>query len=320
MTRVDFMNAVSRKFHGMTFAVKKHSPEILLVTGIVTGIAGAVVACKASTKLSEIIGDAKDEVAEIRHYEANPQLLEVEYTHEKAKKDTVIVFTRTGVKLFKMYAPAVALGALSITSILTSHNILRKRNLALAAAYAAVDSSFKGYRSRVIERFGEELDKELKYGVKAQEVDEVTTDENGEEKVVKKTANVASGDIYSPYARIFDETCLNWVRNADRNRLFLSQVQEHANRELKRKGFLFLNDVYELLGFDRSQPGQSVGWIYAPEDPNHKGDNEVNFGIYDCYTGIDSVDGPKRAFINGKEKSIILDFNVDGPIVDYLPR
>lgn len=319
MTKVDFMNAVSRKFHGMTFAVKKHSPEILLVTGIVTGVACVVAACKASTKLNEVIGDAKDDVENIRYREAHPELSDGNYTHEKAKKDTVVVFTRTGVKLIKLYAPAVALGALSITSVLTSHNILRKRNFALAAAYAAVDSSFKGYRGRVIERFGEELDKELKYGVKTQEVEEIVKDETGEEKAVKKNVNVASADIYSPYSRFFDETCINWVRNAEQNRFFLSQVQEHANRELKRKGVLFLNDVYEMLGFDRTRAGQSVGWVYAPEDPNHKGDNEVNFGIYDCYTGVDIVDMPKRAFINGKEKSILLDFNVDGPVYDRLP-
>ena len=319
MTKTQIMNAVSRKFHGFGFTVKKHSPELLLVTGIVSGIAGAIVACKATTKVSTIIDNKNDELDEIRHYQEHPELLAEEFTPEQAKKATVAVYAHTGVELVKLYAPAVALGTLSVVSVLASHNLLRKRNAALAAAYAAVDNSFKGYRERVIERFGEELDRELKYGIKTKEVEEIVKDENGEEKVVKKTVEVAS-DVLSPYSRIFDETCLNWVRDAEQNMFFLHQVQKHANRELQRKGILFLNEVYEMLGFDKSQAGQSVGWVYDPENPNHKGDNEVNFGLYNCYTGIDKIDEPKRAFINGREKSIILDFNVDGPVYERLPR
>lgn len=318
MKTSQIMNAVSRKFHGLGFTVKKHSPEILLATGIVSGVTAAVMACKATTKLSTILDKAKDEVAEIHHYETHPELLVEEYTPEKAKRDVAVVYAHTGVELVKLYAPAVALGTLSIVSVLTSHNILRKRNVALAAAYAAVDSSFKGYRNRVIERFGEELDRELKYGIKAKEVEETVVDENGEVKTVKKTVEVSEGDVYSPYARIFDETCLNWVKDAEQNMYFLRRVQEHANRELKRKGILFLNEVYEMLGFKRSIAGQQVGWIYDPNNPDHVGDNAVDFGIYDFYTGNEKVDEPKRAFINGLERSIVLDFNVDGPVYNKL--
>lgn len=310
MTKAQFMNNVSRKFHRIGFKFKKHSPEILLVTGIVSGIAGAIVACKATTKLGDVLEETKENLAEIK-YDHNI----AELTTDKAYKRALTgEYIHTGIQLVKLYAPAVTLGGVAVTSILASHNLMRGRNAALAAAYATVDNSFKDYRNRVIERFGEKVDRELKYNIKAQEVEEVTVDENGETQVTKKVVEVADFDTYSQYSRIFDETCAGWVRDADQNKYFLLQVQKWANYELKRKGMLFLNEVYEKLGFDRTMAGQEVGWVYDPENPEHQGDNHVDLGIYDCYTGNEKIDDPKRAFINGIEKSIIVDFNVDGPV------
>ena len=118
------------------------------------------------------------------------------------------MYTQSALKIAKLYAPSVALGVLSITAILTSNNIFRKRNIALAAAYTAVDKSFKEYRGRVVDRFGKELDNELRYNIKAKEVEEKVVDEKtGKEKTVKKTVNVSELDQYSDYAKFFDESC-----------------------------------------------------------------------------------------------------------------
>ena len=119
----------------------------------------------------------------------NPDKVNEEYTQDDGNKDLAIVYTQTALKVAKVYAPAVILGGLSITAILTSKNILRKRNIALAAAYTAVDKSFKEYRGRVVERFGKELDKELRYNIKAKDVEETVTDEKG--KDVKKASQQA---------------------------------------------------------------------------------------------------------------------------------
>ena len=315
MRKLQIMNGVSRKFHKLGFTVKKHSPEILLVTGIISGVTAAVMACKATTKLDDILDKAKNDIEEIHYYENHPEELAEEYPAETVKKDLTLVYARTGFNIVKLYAPAVTLGGLAVTSILASHNLMRGRNAALAAAYATVDNGFKNYRNRVVDRFGEKVDKELRYNVKAKEVDEVVTDENGEDKVVKKTVEVANVDQYSDYSRIFDETCAGWVKDPEQNRFFISQVQKHANEQLQRKGYLFLNDVYEMLGFQRSRAGQQVGWIYDPRNPYHKGDNYVDFGIMDCYTGNEKHDERKRAFINGLERSVIIEFNVDGDIL-----
>ena len=209
----------------------------------------------------------------------------------------------------------MVLGVASATSILASHNIMKKRNVAIAAAYAAVDKSFKDYRGRVLERFGEQVEKELRYGIKAKEIEETVTDSKGKEKTVKKTVDVAEAgwdpSKYSPYAKVFDEGHRDWRKDPEQNMFFLKALQAQANDMLKSRGHLFLNEVYDLLGFKRTTAGASVGWIYDERNP--VGDNFIDFGLFE-------VRRPAVAdFVNGYERSIILDFNVVGDITTMIP-
>ena len=313
MSKFAIVNSVTRSFHKAGFQLKKHSPEILVVAGVVGVVASAVMACKATTKVSGVLDKAKEDI-EVIHEGAEKGYIvdtktntKVDYSVEDSKKDLTITYVQTGLKLVKLYAPSVIFGALSITGILASNHILRKRNVALAAAYTVVDKGFKQYRGRVVERFGEELDKELKYGIKAKEVEEVVQNEDGTETVVKKTINVASQlDLYSDYARFFDDGCAGWDPNTEYSLTFLKHQQNYANDLLKSRGHLFLNEVYDMLGIPRSKAGQVVGWIYDPTDNTR--DNYVDFGIYDTWKAN------SREFVNGHEPVIILDFNVDGDI------
>ena len=174
----------------------------------------------------------------------------------------------------------------------------------------ALRKGFKDYRSRVVERFGKELDKELKYNIKAKEIETTVVDENGEEKVVKETVNVADPNRYSEFARFFDDGCTGWSKDPEFNLMFLRRQQDYANEKLRKRGYLFLNEVYAMLGMDATKAGQIVGWIYDEKHPI--GDNYVDFNIYNG----DSERA--RAFVNGKERSILLDFNVDGNILDMI--
>ena len=229
--------------------LKKHSPEILATVGTVGVVASAVMACKATTKISEILDDTNDQLNTIREA-ANTTELADQYSAEDAKKDTTIVYVQTGVKFLKLYGPAVAVGVASLGCLLGSNRILRKRNGALAAAYTAVDKSFKAYRGRVVERFGEEMDRELRYNIKAKEVQEIVTDENGNETTVTSTIEVPEiNHDNSEYARCFDETCIGWTRDPEYNMMFVTQIQNWANDRLQSKGYLYLNEVYEMLGF-----------------------------------------------------------------------
>lgn len=307
MKKEEIMKNVSATFGKVSLKLKKHSPEILVVAGVVGTVASTVMACRATTKLSSVLEESKNNIETI-HKCADDESMAEKYSKDDAKKDLAIVYVQTGVKLAKLYAPSVALGALSITSIVASHNILRKRNVALAAAYATVDKTFKEYRNRVVDRFGAEVDKELRYNIKAKKFEEMVTDpDSGKEKKVKSTVDIAA-PTESDYSRFFDETCRNYESNYDYNLMYLRSQQALANDRLKAEGYLFLSDVYEALGIDRTKMSQTVGWIYKPCE-NEKGDNFVDFGILE--TNRETEDGRY-------EKAILLEFNVDGPILDLI--
>lgn len=287
--------------------LKKHSPEILIVAGVIGTVASTVMACKATTKLGEIMDNAKDDIEAVHEAVEHPEDLPQKYTAEDGKKDLTIVYTQTALRVAKLYLPAVALGALSLTAIIKSHDILKKRNVALAAAYTAADKGFKEYRNRVVERFGNDVDKELRYNVKAKEFEHKVVNDDGTEETVVETVNVASIDDVSDFAKYFNKDCAGWSDNAEKNLFFLKRQQDFANELLEANGYLFLNEVYDMLGIPRSKAGQVVGWVY---DKNVIA--KVDFGIYTINRE------ENQQFVNGLEKNVLLDFNVDGDILDLL--
>ena len=308
MKKNELITTIGRTFNKVGFTLKKHSPEILITAGVIGTVASTIMACKATTKVSEILEESKDTIDVIHTGMENGEINGVEYTEETGKKDLTIVYAKTGLKLVKLYAPAAVLCAASLTGIVASHTILRKRNVALAAAYATVDQGFKKYRGRVVDRFGAEIDREIKHGIVAKEIEETVVDENGEEKTVKTVEKVTDLDMGSDYARFFDESSPYWEKNPEYNMMFLRSQQNYANDLLKTKGRVFLNEVYEMLGIEKSKAGQVVGWVYDPD--NGTGDNYIDFGIMDrAYRSKKT-----RDFINGYERVILLDFNVDGNV------
>lgn len=298
--KTEIMKSVNGVASKTVMKLKKHSPEILVMAGIAGTVVSAVLACKATTKVAEILDETKGTLDTIHEGMETGAINGQEYTTEDGKKDTVVVYAQTGMKLAKLYAPAIILGTLSITSILASNNILRKRNVALGAAYAAIDKSFKEYRGRVIERFGEQVDTELKYGIKAKKFEEIEVDpETGKEKKVKKTVMVADPNLQSDYAVYFDSKSRNYETNPDYNRMFLKAQQAFANDKLQTRGHLFLNEVLDDLDLPRTPAGQIVGW--TKDGP----DGYVNFRIVEV----------ERETEDGRhEPALLLDFNVEGNI------
>ena len=311
--KTELMNNVSRTLHKDGFKIKKHSPEILVVAGVIGTVTTVVMACKATLKVNEVIDEAKENVDKIHEcVEQKKKTSDGEdYTQEIANQDLAIVYAQTGWKLIKLYGPAIALGAASIGCMLASHNILRKRNVALAAAYTAVDTGFKEYRGRVVERFGKDLDRELRYNIKAKEIEEVVVGEDGSETTVTKTVEVVDPNaLHNMYSVVFCEGNLGWTKNAELNKVFLVQQQNYANDRLRAEGYLPLNEVYKMIGAPTTAYGQIAGWVWTEDSTI--GDNYVDFGIFDIYN--------EKAcdFINGYEKSVILDFNCIGNILDHI--
>lgn len=307
----DISNAAKTAVNKAKFKGKQYSPEILLVTGIVTGVAAVAVAVYQSiTKTPEVIDETKDTLEKI--HEASDAAVE-EYSKEDRKKDLIIVYTKTSMKFFKIYAPAIILEAVSITSILASNNIIRSRSAAIASAYAAVDRTFKDYRNRVIEELGEEADNRFRYNIKAKTVDRIEVNEDGEAVTKRETINVAEigkADLYSVW---FDEDCYQWDKDPVRGAAQLRSAEKTANDLFRAKGYLFYNEVREILGLPKTQEGQVVGWIDDPTDPNR--DCYISFGIQDKLHREANTD-----FLNGWEPYCLLTFNCDGPIINHFKK
>lgn len=302
------------------FAIKKNSPELLLGAGIVGAVTGAVVACKETPKAIDIYNSGAEDLAHTHEvnenrdvYFDNPE----EYTDKDYRKDIMIIYMQTGAKLIKNYAPAIVIGGASIASLLASHNLMKKRALALASAYAAVDTAFKEYRQRVVDKYGEEEDKKLRYGLTDGTETIEITDENGntkKKKVKVIDANPSPAGM-SMYARLFDEFNSPYQYNRSSylvNESFVRHMETYMNDKLTAEGYLFLNDVYDALGMSKTDFGNVVGWIYDPhrlQDASEAGDNYVEFTIVDnrSVNGIPDED---------KDPSMWIDFNVQGPIIE----
>ena len=303
---------LTNKASRSVLVVKKFSPEILVGVGIVGLIGSTVMACNATLKVDAVLAVAKekkDKIDKMTEY-ANSRIDfdENDYTPQDRQKDLLITYVQTGADFAKLYGPAVLLGGLSIACILGSYNIMRKRNIAVVAAYKVLKDGFDKYRERVVEDLGAEKDLEYRHGTKMEKVEETVTDpETGKKKKTKKDVATYDSNHVSQYARFFDESCPQWSKTPEYNLLFLKTQQNYANDLLHARGHLFLNEVYDMLGMKHTQEGSVTGWVLSESS-----DNFVDFGIFDVRRKA------AREFVNGDERSILLDFNVDGIIWDKI--
>lgn len=304
-------STVTRKVGRQVLTVKSHSPAILVGVGVIGTITSIVMASKATLKLDEILTeaeewDAKFEGAEVQEKAAAKGLT---YTEEDKKKDRLSLRVKTAIKIARVYTPAALVGGASIACFIGSHNILNKRNAGLSTALLGATKAFQEYRGRVVDELGKEKDLEFRYGVVERTIG-VETDEGVVEKTIRgvdQKAMLADGD--SMYAKIFARgTSSRWQPVPLQNGLFLKAQQNWMNDLLNSRGHVFLNEVYEALGFDHCEEGSVVGWIRG------YGDQEIDFNVF----GVDGL--REEVFVNGDEDSILLDFNVHGPIYKLLGK
>lgn len=309
MKKTELATKASQILAKTKLGIKKHSPEILVATGIGTGIVAAIIACKQTIKANNIVAEAQKSLQNIEDAKELAANNKVEYTEENEQADRKYIAIQTTVGMVKTYALPVGLGILSITCILAGHHILKKRNVALAAAYSALSTDFMNYRKRVVDKYGKDVDFMLKNGLEKQIIaNKVIDPETGEVKETKEEALTYEGSKLSQYARVFDEVgSTQWTPSADHNRAFLLMEQNYFNERIRTRGYIFLNEVYERLGFRPTKAGSVVGWVYQNAD--YEG---IDFGIFTAHT-------QKAAeFLEGTEPSIILDFNVQGDILSLV--
>lgn len=295
----------SNFLNNLKFKADENKPEIMLVAGLVGVVAATVLACRATLKAKDIIDEHNAEMDLVNSDEVNKE-------DPDNKKQLAKLYLKTGFKVAKVYAPALAIEAAAFALLIKSNGIQRNRYAALTAAYISVDQAFKKYREAVIAELGPDKDLEFR-GLKREQIEVKSVDADGNEIVEKKDSytycNEANAYI-SEYAKFFDEGCPDWTKNPENNLLFLRLQESAANDKLKIQGHLFLNEVYDMLGIPRTTAGQVVGWRYIPDNPH--GDNYVKFDIYNINREAN------RNFVNGYERSVLLDFNVDGPIYEAI--
>ena len=295
------MTTISTGVSKIAFKVKKNSPEILMVTGVVGMVTATVMACKATTKASQINEEIANRRAEVEELHDDPVASSRSgYTDKDYQKDILIVRKDQVIEYAKLYGPSVAVGAASIAMIFASNGIYRKRNAALGAALTTVTAAFKKYRKGVIDRYGEAVDKEIRQGLSKMTV---TNSETGEKSEV-----VASNGIgASEYGRFFMPGIAKEAENNyDYNMMYLRSQENFFNQRLRTYKHVYLNEIYDALGIERQPYGQVVGWVYNEKNP--VGDNYIDFGVSE----VDKV-------IDGEVKKVLFcDFNVDGEILSLM--
>ncbi len=304
------------------FNLKQATPDILVVAGIATSVAAVIGFCRQTRKAIPVMDKYSENVEKIRcarEDASQPDAL-VTYDDKTYRKDLIDETVRTVVKLGKIYVVPIALEAVSLGCFIGGHGILKDRNVAITAAYAGIASELKGLHERIVERYGEDIDRELTHGVCVREIEEKSIDpETGEEIVEKKLVETLDRDqndpnYYSPHARFFDESCAGWRDDPEYNLWYLREKEQQANLRLQSQKHLFLNEVYDMLGMQRGEAAQVEGWTYSDSGKNPYGANHVSFGL-------NNVQKPGvRDFVNGRTPIVLLDFNVDGKILDKLPH
>jgi len=296
MSISNFGNVLTGALSRVKFKFDQHSPEILLATGIASGVAAAVSACRSTLKVDEVLEPCSDKVRKIHEARDGVLTTTQPYTNEDASKDLVKVYAKTGLKLAKLYAPSIVLGGVSVACLIGSHNILSRRNAGLAAAYAGLDAAYKQYRKNVVDIFGEEADTQAKYGLKAEEVTEEYQDEKGKTKTRETTKLVRANDpALSPFAIFFDETCDAWTKDPELNKKFLLTLTSYLNERLDLCGHVYWNDVRRELNMKDTADGGIYGWVKDSPDVR------VDLGLDNVHkVGV-------RDFMNGWESSVILE-------------
>lgn len=290
-------NGISSKLGVVALKAQKHSPTLLFAGGVVGIGATVFLACRATLKVSAILDETEQKLETIKIVKHD------DYSENDRRRDEVIVRVRAILSITKLYGPALLIGGASIAALAGSHNILTKRNAAVTAAYAALDKGFREYRRRVVEEFGDDKDREYRFGVENQKV--VATDPaTGKKTQVDEKLPTGT----SPYGVLFHEGNPNWNRIAEYNFLFLRSIQNMANDRLQARGYVLLNDVYDDLGVERTTAGCVVGWLRDGD-----GDGFVDFGIFDDKDMLRIHD-----FVTGREGELYLDFNVDGVVYEKI--
>ena len=269
---------LQKTFGRSVLQIQKYSPQILTGLGIAGLVTAGVIAAKQTLKLEETLDNSNTRL------QATKDATEI---GDATQADVNKAVARNTVDLVKLYWFPVTLAAGSVVTILVGHRILHQRNLALIGAYTTLEQAFAAYRARVVEEHGEEADEKYRFGIR--DVEETVDGK----KVKSQTVDAGVSD----YTFIFEPGNDNWTGRHEHNVFFLEKFQNIFNDTLRARKHVVLQDVTRALGFEDTAIAAVTGWVY---DKN-TGDDYIDFGIKPLEDG-----------------RFMLDFNVDGVILDHL--
>ena len=300
--KISLPTAISTRIAKQALLAQKNSPRLLFVGGIALMGATVVTSARATLQLGDVLAcivDDREAVADAQV--RNPD----KYSDRDIQKLNMYITLKGAANIAKLYLPSIALGVAAVACLTSSHNQLSRRNAGLSAALAATERALDNYRGRIRENLGEDKELELWRGVQTEE--KVVLDDEGRETKSKTKVKVGGG--YSPYARIWGrDTSNEWDPRSEYNLAKLRSVQNLCTMRLNHRGHLFLNEVFDELGLDRTAAGAVVGWKSLA---NGGADGFVDLGVLGTnpqeeLTYLD--------FATGREDHLLLDFNVDGEI------
>lgn len=196
--------------------LKKNASTILTCAGGVGVVATAVLAVKATPKALERIETAKEEKGE-----------------PLSKWETVQVAGPA-------YIPAIITGASTVACIFGANILNKRQQAALTSAYAFLDNSYKEYRKKVDEVYGEEANAHIK--------EEIVRDKYIDDEIHLEDSNKELFyDMFSE--RYFESTMADVIK-----------AEYEINKKISSLGGAFVNEFYELLDIPQLDYGTSMGW------------------------------------------------------------
>lgn len=280
---------------------KAHGPSILVGAGIL----GMAVTTYRAVKESET---------------AQIELDTIEYNLANAKntKEKAIVYANGTKNLAYNYKTTLLGFTLSTTAILTGYSIMKKRYLGATMAITVLSKQFDTYRKACIEENGVAADHRYMNGLTKKKMDVI--DENGKKKKEDCLVDTNGIDENFSYCRYFDDEEAGSVydkKNKTMNIAIINMANTTLNETLKARGHVLLNDAYEALGLTRTYAGGVTGWLSRAFYENvleseywASADNYINI-TYDIVKKFDKETGEYK-------DSILLDFNVDGVVIDKI--
>ncbi len=194
----------------------------------------------------------------------------VEYLLKKAEEEKQDKLTKTEIATIAIpeYIPTILLGSTTLICIFGANALNRRHQASLASVYGLIDQSYKKYKNKVIEHYGEEAHNQI--------VDEIIAEE-------AKPRYITAYSMFSDCRQFLEEDyskpILFCIDAGERN-FFTAPLEQvllaeyHLNRNYTMRGVALLNEFYNFLGLEETSEGEELGWCvndeYAWVDFNHR--------------------------------------------------